>query len=208
MSETNDPLARVCELVGRFFYHFSRMELQLDTAIAKLFKLDPLYAPIVTANMSFMNKVYALRSALTQLGIDADATIKDIITINDQQRVVIAHGAFEPEQNGVTFTRVTAKKELKAEPCNLKEAEFQAFFQKLEQLEGDLKKIIPELEPEKVVWPPGGYVLSEDVVALHEAYRQRAARVAQMVAGSFLTPMPPDQSGKGAPSTSEKDQEK
>ena len=68
------------------------MELQLDTAIAKLFKLDPLYAPMVTANMGFMNKVYALRSALT-LGIDADATIKDIITINDRARVVIAHSA-------------------------------------------------------------------------------------------------------------------
>jgi hypothetical protein len=52
MSETNDRLAHACELVGRFFYHFSRMELQLDTAIAKLFKLDPLYAPIVTANIA------------------------------------------------------------------------------------------------------------------------------------------------------------
>jgi hypothetical protein len=157
MSETNDPLARACELVGRFFYHFSRMELQLDTAIAKLFKLDPLYAPIVTANMNFVKKVDAVQCALSQgkFTIDSEATIKAIMDINNK-RVVIAHSTFEPEGNGVTFTRITANKELKAEPCSWNEMEFQVFFQRLESLESDLKKIIPELQPEKVVWPPGG----------------------------------------------------
>ena len=48
-----------------------------------------------------------------------------------------------PEQNGVTFTRVTAKKELKTEPFSWSEKEFQVLFQGLERLESDLKKIIP-----------------------------------------------------------------
>jgi hypothetical protein len=205
MSETPDPLAHACELVGRLFYHFSRMELQLDAAIAKLFKLDPLYAPIVTANMSFMKKIDTVRCALSQgkFSIDAEKTINAIISINEKQRVVAAHYAFDPIPGGVEFAvefaRVTAKKELGTKSDRWTETQFRACFKQLEQLESDLKRIISELEPEKVVWPPGGYISSTTEEALHQWYRQRAAKVAQMAGGLSSTPISLEQAGKDAP---------
>jgi len=42
MPDEPAPPARACELVGLFFYHFSRVEQQLDAAITKLFNLDPI----------------------------------------------------------------------------------------------------------------------------------------------------------------------
>jgi hypothetical protein len=36
MSNTSDPLERACLLVGRFLYHFARVEQKIDQAVIKL----------------------------------------------------------------------------------------------------------------------------------------------------------------------------
>jgi hypothetical protein len=71
LADKTDPPARACELVGRFFYHFGRVELQLDAAITKLFKLDPVYAPIITANIDFVRKLNIAETAARQDGVVA-----------------------------------------------------------------------------------------------------------------------------------------
>src|SRR6478672_10650420 len=70
MTETGEPLTRACELVGRFFYHFGRVELQLDEAITRLFKLDNKNALNLTANIDFIRKAYIVHTAL---GLQAEA---------------------------------------------------------------------------------------------------------------------------------------
>jgi hypothetical protein len=59
-----DPLSLACERVGRFLYFFSRVEMQLDAAITKIFKIDPNIAPIVTTNIDFARKVSIVQSAV------------------------------------------------------------------------------------------------------------------------------------------------
>jgi hypothetical protein len=48
-NEQDDPLARACELVGRFLYHFGRVERKIDDAVTKLLGLNDKLTPVVTA---------------------------------------------------------------------------------------------------------------------------------------------------------------
>ena len=98
-----DPLARACELVGRYLYYFSRVEAQLDEAITKLFKLNPETAPIVTANIDFNKKRYIVHSAVNYQKSksgkpveNVDKTFGKIASENDERQVV-AHSAFEAD---------------------------------------------------------------------------------------------------------------
>ena len=59
-----DHLSLACERVGRFLYHFSRVEMQLDAAITTICKLDPRYAPIITGNIDFARKVTIVQRAV------------------------------------------------------------------------------------------------------------------------------------------------
>ena len=164
MAEKAEPLTRACELVGRFLYHFSRVEQQLDAAITKLFRLDPQYAPIVTANFDFYKKLQVVRCAVdlqTKPGKqirNAKTTLGGIDAINNDRQVV-AHSPFEDaEGNGVRFNRTVAKGELKIEALVWREKDFEARFTKLQRLEAKLKQIVGELEPKKIKWPPSANV--------------------------------------------------
>src|SRR5258708_40248991 len=64
-----DPLERACALVGRFLYHFGRVEQKIDQAVIKLLDLDEKAAPIVTGSVDFAKKLNCVRtSAYTQAG--------------------------------------------------------------------------------------------------------------------------------------------
>jgi hypothetical protein len=159
MTETAEPLAHACELVGRFLYYFSRVELQLDDAITKLFKLDPTYAPIVTANIDFFKKRNIVQCAVDlhtksgkRISVDAKEVFDEVERMNARRRVV-AHSAFEAEAGGVRFARAVADKELKRLDPLWEKEKFQGYFGTLEQLEKKLQQIIRELEPEMIEWP-------------------------------------------------------
>lgn len=146
--------------MGRFLYHFSLVEQQLDAAITKLFKLDPEYAPIVTANFDFYKKLQVMRCAVdlqTKAGKQirkAKRTFSGIGEMNDDRQVVV-HSAFGPaEPDGVQFRRRVAKGKLKSEALLWSEKELEQRFKKLQRLETSLKQIIVELEPEQIKWPP------------------------------------------------------
>jgi 3-methyladenine DNA glycosylase/8-oxoguanine DNA glycosylase len=158
--EEADPLARACELVGRFVYYFSRVEQQLDAAITKLFKLDPAYAPIVTANLDFYKKLQVVQCAVdlqTKAGMqitNAKRTLNRVAEVNNDRQVV-AHSPFDAgDPDGVQFKRTVAKGQLKIEACHWTEKEFEQRFKKLKRLEANLEQIIKKLEPKKIKWPP------------------------------------------------------
>jgi hypothetical protein len=74
------PKASAYELVGRFFYHFGRVELQLNDAITKLFDLDPAKAQIIISNIDFVRKVYIVHSAValqTKSGKPVSVDVKE-----------------------------------------------------------------------------------------------------------------------------------
>jgi len=156
--EQRDPLAHACELVGRFFYHFSRMEEQLNAAIARLFKLEGRYAQTVTALMNINAKIDAIAMALSQgkFSVNTEALIDDIRGMNHPVRTTVAHYVFEPEEDGVRFTRVTATRgKFKEEQPHLSKADFEDHYKELERLTGELKQIVTELKPDEVTWPIG-----------------------------------------------------
>ena len=158
----NPRLAKACELVGRFLYHFSRVEAQLDDAITALFKLEPNAARIIAANTDFNRKRYIVQSAVDQLlknqkfPLDAKDVTTTFNRIADEntERTVIAHSAIDPDpKDGVNFKRAVAKKELKVEDPYWPEKRFEQHFETLEKLESELREIISKLKPEQVIWP-------------------------------------------------------
>jgi len=59
--EKRDALSLACELVGRFQYHFSRIEKALDTGIAKVFSLNEGASTVLVANVDFVKKVNVIK---------------------------------------------------------------------------------------------------------------------------------------------------
>src|SRR5262245_60951368 len=111
-----DPLETACSLVGRFQYHFGRVEQKIDQAVIKLLDLDDKAGPIVTGSVDFAKKVNFVRtSAYQQAGNNndkqfAEQTCDDVFDINDVRQIVI-HSSFEPAPGGgVQFKRTVARK--------------------------------------------------------------------------------------------------
>jgi len=100
-----DPLETACSLVGRFQYHFGRVEQKIDQAVIKLLDLDDKAGPIVTGSIAFASKLNFVRtSAYQQAGNDkdkqfAEKTCNDVFDINIVRQIVI-HSSFEPARDG------------------------------------------------------------------------------------------------------------
>jgi hypothetical protein len=156
-----DPLARACELVGRFLYRFARVESRLDEAITKLFKLDHETARIVATNIDFFKKRNIVLCAVKHQNSNAatpiegmDTTFSAIANQNDARNIV-AHSAFEPDPNdGVRFKRTVATTELQILDPHWTEENFKQHFTTLEALERDLEEVVRKLEPDRIKWFP------------------------------------------------------
>lgn len=119
--EEHTPTDQACLLVGRFLFHFSNIEAELNDALRKLFELHPDSADTVCANIDFFRKVHIVRSALTDQDTDGARTqqikevFKKVARFNDQ-RLVAAHAPFEANGNdGIRFKRTLAKTGLSRE---------------------------------------------------------------------------------------------
>jgi hypothetical protein len=109
MSNTSDPLERACLLVGRFLYHFARVEQKIDQAVIKLLDLDEKTAPIV-ASIDFARKLEGLvrASVYKELGKDPKKKkdkkfAKDVCNrVHDinGHRTIVAHASFESSPTG------------------------------------------------------------------------------------------------------------
>jgi hypothetical protein len=154
--EIDNPPARACELVGRFLYHFSRLETDLNAAVAKLFKLDEASADIVTANIDFARKLYIVRSAVHEqnasphekwLTSEIKEAFDGVLAMNTERQIV-AHSSFgsHPE-GGVVFTRTTAREKLARSEVVWGEDKFAKFFKRMQELEQELDKVLRHIEP-------------------------------------------------------------
>src|SRR6266487_7032729 len=83
-----DPLQQACLLVGRFQYHFARIEQKIDQGVIKLLDLDDKAGPIVTGSVDFAKKLnllwaVAYEHATNDTGREfVDRTCKDVFAVN------------------------------------------------------------------------------------------------------------------------------
>jgi hypothetical protein len=149
-------IARSCELVGRFLYHFSKLEDCINNAIAKLLQLDSNSSEIVTANVEISRRLNIVQTAITSqnarpnedwLRKEIDETFSTMRRLNDE-RNVIAHSSFEPHPtDGVQFKRAIAKGELKRADPHWSEEKFESLFSEMERLSNNLGKVLRHIKP-------------------------------------------------------------
>ena len=108
-----DDLERACAQVGRFLYHFAKLENQIDVAFAKLFELDTSYAEIITGSVDFLRgTTWSPTATLQQTKEKEHGQVQETLSkvpAHNNARVVVAHSHFEPEGDGVRFTRVVQR---------------------------------------------------------------------------------------------------
>ena len=140
-----DPLEQACLLVGRFQYHFGRIEQKIDHGVIKLFDLDENAGPIVTGSLDFAKKLNLVRTAASQQAGNAkdrkfgEDTCKGVFDINDVRQLVI-HSSFEPTSSGdVQFRRTVAKDgRVRVHDQVWGEKEFNKQYAKINKLADDL----------------------------------------------------------------------
>jgi hypothetical protein len=148
-----DPLEAACSLVGRFQYHFGRVEQKIDQAVIKLLDLNDKAGPVVTGSVTFASKVNLVRTcAYQQAGNDQDKqfakqTCDDVFDINDARQIVI-HSSFAPHDDGVQFSRTVAKKgRVRLDAPVWNNEKFSKHYSKMSKLEADLDKLIGLIKP-------------------------------------------------------------
>jgi hypothetical protein len=151
-SDKEDPLARACALVGRFLYHFGRVERKIDEAVIKLLGLSEKLTPVVTA-IDFARKLKLVKlSADTQITDPAENKKAHdlcgrVYTVNDN-RTIITHSDFDAAPGGgVQFGKVTTKdgRVLDVGPL-WSDAKFNASYDDMNALETELGQLINQLK--------------------------------------------------------------
>jgi len=152
-----DPLQQACLLVGRFQYHFARIEQKIDQGVIKLLDLDDKAGPIVTGSVDFAKKLnllwaVAYEQATNDTGREfVDRTCKDVFAVNiDRQRVI--HSSFEPAPTGgVQFKRTVASHgRFSVDDRVWGDKEFNNQYTKMNTLTDDLDKLIGVIKPASV----------------------------------------------------------
>jgi hypothetical protein len=153
-SHKRDPLDVACELVGRFQYHFSKIEAAMNLGIAKVLDLNDSAKDIVCANLDFMKKITIIKAAVASQFVDKDGSIDTILDraagINNPDRQTVIHSTFEPQGDGVRFVRITTKGgQLTRQVQDWNRARFANIFGCIEILAGELEQVVADLKPYK-----------------------------------------------------------
>jgi hypothetical protein len=151
-----DGNERACELVGRFAFYFARLEAQLSSAMATLFKLDDPSVDILAANVDFARKLSIVQSAVREqnaspdqewLQLEIDETFNDVFKINDK-RIILAHSLFEAHaDDGVKFSRTVAREKLNRHEKIWTEKMFACEFEAMVALDRRLENVLRHIQP-------------------------------------------------------------
>jgi hypothetical protein len=148
-----EPLETACSLVGRFQYHFGRVEQKIDQAVIKLLDLDDKAGTIVTGSVAFASKVNFVRTSAYQQAVNetdkkfAEKTCDDVFAVNNVRQIVI-HSSFEPHDGGVQFRRTVARDgRVRVDDQVWNGEKFSEHFSTMRELETDLDKLIELIKP-------------------------------------------------------------
>jgi hypothetical protein len=147
-------LEKACSLVGRFQYHFGRLEQKIDQAVIGLLDLDERTARIVTGSVDFARKVNLVRTSAYEQASTAenkefaDKTCDRVFKVNNARQLVI-HSSFEPAPDGnVQFKRTVAKDgRVRIADQVWGDKEFSKHNEEMTALEGELDKLIGLIKP-------------------------------------------------------------
>jgi hypothetical protein len=140
----SDEFRRACELVGKFIFYWSTLEVELNRSIGKLLKLDMLAEAITTANLQARDKISIVQTCLDRAAQDpvlraSCKTLMTKITNLSKDRNRVAHNMFAPHQNGgVSFYITQAKGTLRLPEVVWSDAQCEAKFNALHEAQEEL----------------------------------------------------------------------
>jgi len=149
----------VHEAVGRFFCIFSELEHELGEAVKAIFKVqDQEAADAIVALADFTKKVNLVKSAVHfarrpngeelsgEWKKSALTTLSVILTVNTNERVLLAHSRLQPQTDGsVVITRLTAQGALKIDKKTWTQEDFRKKCAETERLINEVRNIRKEL---------------------------------------------------------------
>jgi hypothetical protein len=148
--QSQGSLSAACELVGRFQYHFSKIETALDLGVAKVLDLDMNAKDIVCANLDFVRKLSVIKAAGALQFPNRQAELVNLLNrvaaINEPDRQLIIHSTFEPTESGVRFLRTTARAgRLERKVQDWDHNRFTNMFDRMEGLAHEIEALVAEL---------------------------------------------------------------
>jgi hypothetical protein len=151
------PRRRACSLVGRFLYHFGRVEQKIDQAIIKLLDIDEKVAPAVTGGIDFAKKVNLVENCAKEQANNpgdeefADNACNEVFKINDDRQIV-AHSSFEPASDGGVRFKRTVSKDGRVRPRDWgwTDSKFFEQYRKMSALESQLDRLIQLIKPTEI----------------------------------------------------------
>ncbi len=158
------PLERACALVGRFLYHFGRIEQKIDQAIIKLLDVDDRGAPVITGSIDFAKKADIVRTCANRQASNdtdkefAEATCSRVFAVS-LDRIIVAHSAFEPDPSGgVQFKRTVSRDgRVRILDPHWGEGKFGSAFAEMTELEARLDNLIQRIRPTEIPLEPFGW---------------------------------------------------
>jgi hypothetical protein len=146
---TDDELSLACQNVGLFFHKFALLEQEINERIVDILDLKGDAANLVVGNLAFFKKLTMLKIVAENKAPPADAErVREIFKAIDEQnqnRNIMAHCPFEPENGPVRFRRTYVKDgKLKADVLWSAE-KFKEEFKKLDDLSVNLGALKPRL---------------------------------------------------------------
>jgi hypothetical protein len=195
-SNQSEGLERAYLLVGRFQYHFARVEQKVDQAVIKLLDLDDKAGSIVTGSVDFTKKLNLVRTAAYQQAQNAkdkefsEETCDRVFSINND-RLLVIHSSFEPAPDGgVHFRRTVARDgRVRIDDPVWSDKEFLQRYEKMAALETDLNTLILRIKP---LPPFDWYVPFQDMYHRSSSSKVRMAAISQMNEHAEV-PRPSDQ---------------
>jgi hypothetical protein len=192
-----DPLEAACRLVGRFQYHFGRIEQKIDQGVIKLLDLDDKAGPIVTASVDFAKTLNLLWAVANQQATNdkgrrfVQRTFKAVLAVNTDRQLVI-HSSFEPTPNGdVQFNRTVAKDgRVRVDDQVWGEKEFNDQYTEMKRLVADLDKLVDVIKPAPVQGVITWLSALSEPVPLHRPGSPDMRRVTRGSTQVLFSPIP------------------
>jgi hypothetical protein len=146
-------LEKAFGLVGRFLYHFGRLEEKINQAGIKLLGLDKKAGPVVQLIPLVRRISLVKNSACSQAKNEGEEkhakdTCDRIAAMNDY-RNIIAHSPFDASGADVQFRKAAVSKDGQFKPIDppWTEADFSNRYTEMTALETELDKLIGLIEP-------------------------------------------------------------
>ena len=154
ISSNETDIVKACELVGRFFYHWSQLEFTINRAIWKLFDVAALEGLIITSNLQLRDRLHIVNTALQFKGRSQDEVWKRRVrkTINRIGRLggnrnFLAHTMFSATTTGhVDFFHVEARGSLNLPDTLWHPKQFQCQYDLIQKADVDLEQLTKSLE--------------------------------------------------------------